>query len=91
MVRLADVGVDVVEAYTAPFAAVLLAVGVWALRRSEISTTRALGPGVTLALLPSLPQALDEPASLRGQRDDRDVRKGSKAEGLAWVESGRAA
>jgi len=65
IVRLADSGVDVVEAYTAPFAVVLLAVGVWAIRRSTIGSVRALGPGVTLALLPSLPQALDEPTSLR--------------------------
>ena len=66
IVRLAESRVDVVEAYTAPFAVALLGVGLWALRRQELGTVRALGPGVTLALLPSLPQALDEPASLRG-------------------------
>ena len=65
VIRLADSGVDVVEAYTAPFAAILLAAGVWALRRDSIGSVRALGAGVTLALLPSLPQALGEPASLR--------------------------
>jgi hypothetical protein len=65
VVRLADAGVDVVEAYTAPFAVVLLAAGAWALRRPGLSTLRALGPGVTLALLPSLPHALNEPTSLR--------------------------
>jgi hypothetical protein len=65
VVRLADSGVDVVEAYTAPFAAVLLAVGVWTLRRPGLGSVRALGAGVTLALLPSLPQALDDPTSLR--------------------------
>jgi hypothetical protein len=66
VVRLADSGVEVVEAYTAPFAAILLAVGVWALRHSDMKSFRALGAGVTLALLPSLPQALDDPATIRG-------------------------
>lgn len=66
VLRLADAGVEVVEAYTAPFALALLAAGLWAMRRSpSLSTTRALSAGTTLALLPSLPQALDEPASLR--------------------------
>lgn len=65
VVRLADAGVHVAEAYTAPFAAVLLMVGAWALRRPGLATVRALGPGVTLALLPSLPRALSEPTSLR--------------------------
>jgi hypothetical protein len=66
VVRLADSGVEVVEAYTAPFAAILLAVGAWALRHSDMKSFRALGAGVTLALLPSLPQALDDPATIRG-------------------------
>lgn len=65
IVRLADLGVDVVEAYTAPFAVALLLVGLWAMRKPGIGSVRALGPGVTLALLPSLPQALAEPTSLR--------------------------
>jgi len=65
IVRLAESRVDVIEAYTAPFAVVLLGVGLWAMRKDEIDTVRALGPGVTLALLPSLPQALDDPTSLR--------------------------
>jgi len=65
IVRLAESRVDVIEAYTAPFAVVLLGVGLWAMRRQDLGTARALGPGVTLALLPSLPQALDEPTSLR--------------------------
>ncbi len=65
IVRLAESRVDVVEAYTAPFAVALLGVGLWSLRKQETGTVRALGPGVTLALLPSLPMALDEPASLR--------------------------
>ncbi len=65
IVRLLESRVDVIEAYTAPFAVVLLGVGLWAMRRQDLGTVRALGPGVTLALLPSLPQALDEPTSLR--------------------------
>lgn len=66
VVRLADAGVDVIEAYTAPFAAVLLAAGWWAMRKSpSLSSVRALAAGTTLALLPSLPQAVDEPTSVR--------------------------
>jgi hypothetical protein len=65
IVRLAESRVDVIEAYTAPFAVGLLGVGLWALRKQGIGTVRAIGPGVTLALLPSLPQAQDEPTSLR--------------------------
>jgi hypothetical protein len=66
VVRLADSGVDVVEAYTAPFAVALLAVGLWAMRKPEKpGSLPALAPGLTLALLPSLPQAFDEPTSLR--------------------------
>jgi hypothetical protein len=65
IVRLAESRVDVIEAYTAPFAVALLCVGLWAMREDDLGTARALGPGVTLALLPSLPQALDEPTSLR--------------------------
>lgn len=65
VVRLAESRVDVVEAYTAPFAVALLGVGLWALRKPEMGTLRALGPGVTLGLLPSLPWALDEPTSVR--------------------------
>jgi hypothetical protein len=65
VIRLADLGVDVVEAYTAPFAVALLAVGLWTMRNWDVGTVRALGAGVTLALLPSLPQALGEPTSLR--------------------------
>lgn len=65
VVQLADLGVDVVEAYTAPFAVAVLAAGLWALRNEDFGTPRALGPGVGLALLPSLPMALEEPTSLR--------------------------
>ena len=66
VLRLAASDVDVVEAYTLPFAAFLLIVGLWAMRKEpDVGSVRALLPGVALALLPSLPQALDEPTGLR--------------------------
>lgn len=66
VLRLAASDVEVVEAYTLPFAVLLLAAGSWAMREEGgPGSVRALLPGVTLALLPSLPQALDEPTSLR--------------------------
>jgi hypothetical protein len=66
VLRLAASDVDVVEAYTLPFAVFLLAVGLWAMRDEDgPGSVRALLPGVALALLPSLPQALDEPTGLR--------------------------
>ena len=66
VLRLAASDVEVVEAYTLPFAAFLLAVGLWAMRdENGPGSVRALLPGVALALLPSLPQALDEPTGLR--------------------------
>ena len=40
--------------------------GLWWMRgRPEVTTVRALGSGLLLALLPSLPFALDEPTGLR--------------------------
>lgn len=68
VLRLVASDVGVVEAYTVPFALVLLGAGVWVLLRSEPprSTLVALGPGLVLGLLPSLPQALLAPASPRG-------------------------
>lgn len=66
VLRLIASDVEVVEAYTLPFAIVLLAAGWWAMRGDDaVDSVRALAPGLTLALLPSLPQALDAPASLR--------------------------
>jgi hypothetical protein len=66
VLRLAASDVDVVEAYTLPFAAFLLAVGLWAMRDEDgTGSVRALSPGVALAMLPSLPFALDEPTGLR--------------------------
>jgi len=64
--RLAASGVDTVEAYTAPFAVVLLAAGAWRLRTHPgVRSWNALAPGLAMALLPSLPQALGDPTSLR--------------------------
>lgn len=66
VLRLVASDVEVVEAYTLPFAVVLLAAGWWAMRGDDaVDSVRALAPGLTLALLPSLPQALDSPGSLR--------------------------
>ncbi|MBA2639360.1 MAG: hypothetical protein H0U77_05080, partial [Nocardioidaceae bacterium] len=66
-VRLADTGVDVVEAYTLPSALVLVAAGVWWLREeSQTGTTPALLPGLGLAIGPSLLLALEDPVGLRG-------------------------
>lgn len=66
VLRLLASDIDVVEAYTAPFAAILLVVGVVALaRRPEVSTRLALTAGVVLSLVPSLPQALADPIGAR--------------------------
>ena len=55
------------ELYTLPAAALLLAAGTWRLSRDPgTSSFMALGSGLTLALLPSLLLALDEPVSVRG-------------------------
>ncbi len=65
--RLADLGVSEPEPYTLPSAVALTAVGLWQLRRRpELSTRLALGPGLTLALLPSLLWTLaDDGSDLR--------------------------
>jgi hypothetical protein len=55
------------ELYTLPAAALLVAAGAWRLRLDRgTSSFTVLGSGLTLALLPSLLLALDEPVSLRG-------------------------
>ena len=66
-VRLSELGVTVPEAYTLPSALVLTAVGLWRLLRGDghAATMRLLVPGLSLATVPSLLVALDEPASLR--------------------------
>lgn len=54
-VRLADLGVHAPEAYTLPTAVALLLVGLDRLRRDpEAATLLTLGPGLTLATVPSL-------------------------------------
>jgi hypothetical protein len=65
-VRLADLGVEQPEPYTLPTALALVIVGLVHLRRSpDASTFQALGPGLALALLPSLIWVYQEPFSLR--------------------------
>jgi hypothetical protein len=55
------------ELYTLPAATLLVVAGAWRLRTDrEASSFDVLGSGLTLALLPSLLLALDEPVSLRG-------------------------
>lgn len=55
------------ELYTLPAAAILLAAGWWRLGAdSQVESARVLSSGLTLALVPSLLLALDEPVSLRG-------------------------
>lgn len=65
-VRLGDLGVTAPEPYTLPSAVALLVTGVLHLRRHPGSSTlMALTPGLTLALVPSLLWALEEPLSGR--------------------------
>lgn len=62
-----DAGVSAPERYTLPTAALLVAAGVWRLRADRgTGSFRTLGSGLTLALLPSLLLALQEPVSVRG-------------------------
>lgn len=64
--RLNDYGVTTVEAYTAPAAAALIAVGVFRLRKDPDADTRlALVPGLALSTVPSLLVALGDPVSWR--------------------------
>lgn len=69
-IRLADSDIQVVEWYTVPAAAALLVYGTQRLRQdpggSAESSLRCLGPGLSLALLPSLVLAMSEPVSWRG-------------------------
>ena len=66
-IRLEDNNVQTVEWYTVPAATALLFYGIRRLRHHPgESTWRYLGPGMGLALTPSLWLALDEPISWRG-------------------------
>lgn len=61
-----DADLALPELATAPAAALLLVAGVRRIQNDEtVSSIRALGSGLTLALLPSLLIALDEPVSVR--------------------------
>ena len=65
-VRLADLGVQAPEAYTLPSALALLALGLLRIHRDPTTpTARALGPGLTLATVPSLLWVLVDPVSPR--------------------------
>ena len=64
-VRLEQLGVETVEAYTLPLALVLLAVGGWRMAHDGTSSRRALSAGLGLGLGPSLLVALVDPVSLR--------------------------
>lgn len=66
VMRLLASDIDTIEAYTAPFAVVLIGAGFLAMHGNpQLLTAIALTPGLTLALLPSIPQALSEPTGLR--------------------------
>ncbi|MBC7593039.1 MAG: hypothetical protein H7288_03730 [Kineosporiaceae bacterium] len=66
VMRLLASDIDTIEAYTTPFALVLLGAGSLVMRsRPQLPTAIALTPGLTLALLPSIPQALADPTGLR--------------------------
>jgi hypothetical protein len=66
-IRLADNDIQVVEWYTLPAATALLVYGTRRLRKDQReSSLRCLGPGLVLALTPSLLLALREPVSWRG-------------------------
>lgn len=64
-IRLQQLGVDTVEAYTLPLAAVLLTVGLVKLATSDIPSMQALSAGLGLALVPTLLQVLVDPVSAR--------------------------
>lgn len=69
-IRLADNDIQAVEWYTLPAATALLVYGIRRLRKQPgefaESSLRCLGPGLALALLPSLVLAMREPVSWRG-------------------------
>ncbi|RYP86736.1 hypothetical protein EKO23_08730 [Nocardioides guangzhouensis] len=64
-VRLEQLGVGTVEAYTLPLALVLIGVGLVRMRDTAVSSRRALSAGLGLALGPSLLLVLVEPVTIR--------------------------
>jgi len=64
-IRLQQIGVDTVEAYTLPLAVVLLVVGTRALLTGTQSSLRTQGAGLGLAVVPTLLQVLVEPIGPR--------------------------
>ncbi len=64
-IRLQELGVEQVEAYTLPLAVVLVAVGVWQMTHLGLSSRRALSAGLGLGLGPSLLVVLVDPVSPR--------------------------
>ncbi len=65
-VLLADSDVTAIEAYTAPLALLLAAIGVVQyLRDGQAPTLLTMGPALTVALVPSLAVALEEGGALR--------------------------
>ncbi|GGR58058.1 hypothetical protein J2S40_003432 [Nocardioides luteus] len=65
-IRLANTSVAIWEPYTLPPAIVLVVYGVIKLRLDrDVASLPVLGPGVFLALVPSVPAALQDPVSMR--------------------------
>jgi hypothetical protein len=64
-IRMWDLGVDTPEAYTLPWAILLILLGTLRTHSGSAGTLMALGPGLGLALLPSLLWALDDPETGR--------------------------
>ncbi|TQL66885.1 hypothetical protein FB381_0751 [Nocardioides albertanoniae] len=65
-IRLADTSTSTWESYTLPPAIALILYGVFKLRTDyEVTSLPVLGPGVFLALVPSVPAALQDPVSMR--------------------------
>jgi hypothetical protein len=63
---IVDSGFSFVEAYTLPLGVAGLAAGTYVtVKKPDLSTWALLGPGLAVALLPSVPQALAEPTGLR--------------------------
>jgi hypothetical protein len=65
-VRLWDLGVGTPEAYTLPWAVLLLAFGAARVVRGTGQSMRELAPGLALGLVPSLLWVLHSPLTLRG-------------------------